>query len=120
MVQEEQQRVGRLLHNLLCSCQDHSDQGTLKMPQSSNGELRKSELALDVSLYQIANSLRDSVARAESVFALSVLANFLSYTWEDAAASMYLHIFLDYEVARGFRTLKLQGTSGADVKSCRI
>ncbi|CAN8028260.1 unnamed protein product [Ixodes persulcatus] len=48
-------------------------------------------------------SLRENVTRAETLFALSMVANSLPYTWVDVATLTYPHMFPDSQIAKGFQ-----------------
>ncbi|XP_077488859.1 uncharacterized protein LOC144099438 [Amblyomma americanum] len=50
-----------------------------------------------------ATSLQEKVTRAETLFALSVVANNIPYTYGDAATATYRHMFPDSETAKGFQ-----------------
>ncbi|XP_040063055.1 uncharacterized protein LOC120837616 [Ixodes scapularis] len=74
--------------------------------RNSEGRLRKSGLvqsSLDFSRYEATVSLESSTVKAETVFALSVVASSLPYTWGDTATAIYPHMFPDSEIARNFR-----------------
>ncbi|KAH6925271.1 hypothetical protein HPB50_003174 [Hyalomma asiaticum] len=74
--------------------------------RDKDGVLTKSrctQSTLDFSRNAPTTSLQESVAKAEALFALTVVANSLPYTLADVATATYPHMFPDSQIAKAFQ-----------------
>ncbi|KAG0438055.1 hypothetical protein HPB47_017163, partial [Ixodes persulcatus] len=77
-----------------------------KKKRNAEGVLTKDFMVqgtLDFHKNAASLSLRENVTRAETLFALSMVANSLPYTWADVATLTYPHMFPDSQIAKGFQ-----------------
>ncbi|KAG0437975.1 hypothetical protein HPB47_017205 [Ixodes persulcatus] len=77
-----------------------------KKKRNAEGVLTKDFMVqgtLDFHKNAASLSLQENVTRAETLFALFMVANSLPYTWADVATLTYPHLFPDSQIAKGFQ-----------------
>ncbi|KAH6925669.1 hypothetical protein HPB50_008486 [Hyalomma asiaticum] len=107
-----------VLCNVTVSCTHHGSSAVMRHATSAkhvenarkhrdkDGVLTKSrctQSTLDFSRNAPTTSLQESVAKAEALFALTVVANSLPYTLADVATATYPHMFPDSQIAKAFQ-----------------